>query len=69
MDQAGVGEASGLDLRAGHVVTALYEVMPLRPVMATPRPGERLWDIGGGSGSVAIEWLLSHPRCAAITRS
>ncbi|KUF12433.1 bifunctional cobalt-precorrin-7 (C(5))-methyltransferase/cobalt-precorrin-6B (C(15))-methyltransferase [Pseudoponticoccus marisrubri] len=25
-----------------------------------PRPGEHLWDIGGGSGSIAIEWLLSH---------
>ncbi len=26
-----------------------------------PTPGERLWDIGTGSGSVAIEWLLAHP--------
>ncbi|PAU71184.1 precorrin-6y C5,15-methyltransferase (decarboxylating) subunit CbiE [Vreelandella alkaliphila] len=25
-----------------------------------PMPGERLWDIGTGSGSVAIEWLLAH---------
>ncbi|MBI4725512.1 MAG: precorrin-6y C5,15-methyltransferase (decarboxylating) subunit CbiE, partial [Rhodomicrobium sp.] len=25
-----------------------------------PAPGELLWDIGLGSGSVAIEWLLSH---------
>ena len=24
-----------------------------------PRPGETLWDIGAGSGSVGIEWLLS----------
>lgn len=32
-----------------------------------PRPGERLWDIGGGSGSVAIEWLLSHPSLSATT--
>ena len=31
-----------------------------------PRPGERLWDIGAGSGSVAIEWLLAHPRCEAV---
>ncbi|MET1755840.1 precorrin-6y C5,15-methyltransferase (decarboxylating) subunit CbiE [Novosphingobium sp. RD2P27] len=25
-----------------------------------PRPGELLWDIGAGSGSIAIEWLLAH---------
>jgi precorrin-6Y C5,15-methyltransferase (decarboxylating) len=38
-----------------------------RPVRAltlaalAPRPGELLWDIGTGSGSVGIEWLLAHP--------
>ena len=26
-----------------------------------PKPGDYLWDIGAGSGSIAIEWLLSHP--------
>jgi precorrin-6Y C5,15-methyltransferase (decarboxylating) len=26
-----------------------------------PRRGELLWDIGSGSGSVAIEWLLADP--------
>jgi precorrin-6Y C5,15-methyltransferase (decarboxylating) len=31
-----------------------------------PCAGERLWDIGAGSGSVAIEWLLAHPRCEAV---
>lgn len=30
-----------------------------------PRPGETLWDIGAGSGSVAIEWLLAHPSTGA----
>jgi precorrin-6Y C5,15-methyltransferase (decarboxylating) len=24
-----------------------------------PRPGQHLWDIGAGSGSIAIEWLLA----------
>jgi precorrin-6Y C5,15-methyltransferase (decarboxylating) len=44
-----------------------------RPVRAltlsalAPRPGERLWDIGGGSGSIAIEWLLSDPSMRAIS--
>ncbi|TBW50376.1 precorrin-6y C5,15-methyltransferase (decarboxylating) subunit CbiE [Marinobacter halodurans] len=31
-----------------------------------PKPGERLWDVGTGSGSVAIEWLLAHPANQAI---
>lgn len=31
-----------------------------------PYPGARLWDIGTGSGSVAIEWLLAHPQNTAI---
>ncbi|MFD4031327.1 precorrin-6y C5,15-methyltransferase (decarboxylating) subunit CbiE [Streptomyces sp. NPDC058637] len=32
-----------------------------------PAPGELLWDIGGGSGSIAVEWLRTHPSCRAIT--
>jgi precorrin-6Y C5,15-methyltransferase (decarboxylating) len=31
-----------------------------------PLRGELLWDIGAGSGSVAIEWLLAHPSMRAI---
>jgi precorrin-6Y C5,15-methyltransferase (decarboxylating) len=31
-----------------------------------PRAGELLWDIGCGSGSVSIEWLLRHPSNRAI---
>ncbi|MCP1199791.1 precorrin-6y C5,15-methyltransferase (decarboxylating) subunit CbiE [Notoacmeibacter sp. MSK16QG-6] len=31
-----------------------------------PRPGETLLDIGAGSGSIAIEWMLAHPRNHAI---
>lgn len=45
-----------------------------RPVRAltlsalAPRAGEHLWDIGAGSGSIAIEWLLCGPdmRATAI---
>ncbi len=31
-----------------------------------PRPAELLWDIGAGSGSVGIEWMLSHASCRAL---
>ena len=31
-----------------------------------PRRGERLWDIGAGSGSIGIEWMLCHPANRAI---
>ncbi len=46
-----------------------------------PLPGQRLWDVGAGSGAVAIEWLRAerslqavaierHPgRCAVIARN
>ncbi|WP_329456321.1 precorrin-6y C5,15-methyltransferase (decarboxylating) subunit CbiE [Streptomyces sp. NBC_01497] len=32
-----------------------------------PAPGELLWDIGGGSGSIGIEWMRTHPACRAVT--
>ncbi|MBF6043886.1 precorrin-6y C5,15-methyltransferase (decarboxylating) subunit CbiE [Streptomyces sp. NRRL B-1677] len=32
-----------------------------------PAPGELLWDIGGGSGSIAIEWMRTHKTCRAIS--
>lgn len=31
-----------------------------------PLPGELLWDVGAGSGSIGIEWMRSHPSCRAI---
>jgi precorrin-6Y C5,15-methyltransferase (decarboxylating) len=31
-----------------------------------PRKGELLWDVGAGSGSIAIEWLLSDTSMRAI---
>jgi precorrin-6B C5,15-methyltransferase / cobalt-precorrin-6B C5,C15-methyltransferase len=31
-----------------------------------PRPGELLWDVGAGSGSIAIEWCRSGKGCKAI---
>ena len=31
-----------------------------------PNPGELLWDVGAGCGSISIEWLRSDRRCRAI---
>ncbi len=31
-----------------------------------PRRGELLWDVGAGSGSVAIEWMLADPANRAV---
>lgn len=31
-----------------------------------PRPGQLLWDVGAGSGSIAIEWCRSGPGCRAV---
>ncbi|WP_271410463.1 precorrin-6y C5,15-methyltransferase (decarboxylating) subunit CbiE [Pseudomonas sp. Q1-7] len=31
-----------------------------------PRPGELLWDVGAGCGSIGIEWMRAHPTCRAI---
>jgi precorrin-6Y C5,15-methyltransferase (decarboxylating) len=48
------GQLTKRDLRA----SALAHLMP--------RPGELLWDVGAGAGSIAIEWLRAHPECRAI---
>ncbi len=29
-------------------------------------PGQLLWDIGAGSGSIGIEWMRAHPTCRAV---
>ncbi|MEJ7928123.1 precorrin-6y C5,15-methyltransferase (decarboxylating) subunit CbiE [Sphingobium sp. AN641] len=42
---------------------------PIRAITLSalaPRAGELLWDIGAGSGSIAIEWLLAHPANRAM---
>jgi precorrin-6Y C5,15-methyltransferase (decarboxylating) len=31
-----------------------------------PRPGELLWDVGAGSGSIAVEWCRSGLGCRAV---
>jgi precorrin-6Y C5,15-methyltransferase (decarboxylating) len=42
------------------------EVRALTLSALAPRRGERLWDIGAGAGSVAIEWMLADNSMRAI---
>ncbi|NCJ05096.1 precorrin-6y C5,15-methyltransferase (decarboxylating) subunit CbiE [Synechococcales cyanobacterium C] len=42
------------------------EVRAITLATLAPLPGQRLWDVGAGCGSISIEWLRSHPRCEAI---
>jgi precorrin-6B C5,15-methyltransferase / cobalt-precorrin-6B C5,C15-methyltransferase len=48
------GQLTKRDLRA----SALSRLAPV--------PGELLWDLGAGAGSIAIEWTRTDPRCRAI---
>lgn len=42
------------------------EIRALTLAALAPRRGELLWDIGAGSGSVGIEWMLRHPANRSI---
>ena len=42
------------------------EVRAITLSTLAPRRGEVLWDIGAGSGSISIEWMLRHPANRAI---
>ncbi|WP_051178649.1 bifunctional cobalt-precorrin-7 (C(5))-methyltransferase/cobalt-precorrin-6B (C(15))-methyltransferase [Nocardia concava] len=42
------------------------EVRTLTLSALAPAPGELLWDVGGGSGTIAIEWCRTNAACHAI---
>jgi len=42
------------------------EVRALALAALAPVPGQLLWDVGAGSGSVGIEWMRVHPASRAI---
>jgi precorrin-6B C5,15-methyltransferase / cobalt-precorrin-6B C5,C15-methyltransferase len=42
------------------------EVRAVTLAALAPAPGELLWDVGAGSGSIGIEWMRSHRACRAI---
>jgi precorrin-6Y C5,15-methyltransferase (decarboxylating) len=66
--------ASGLS-RASGLADDLFKhdgQISKRPMRAlalsalAPRPGERLWDVGAGSGSISVEWVLCGGTAIAI---
>jgi precorrin-6Y C5,15-methyltransferase (decarboxylating) len=69
-----VDRAAGLPLVAG-LPDAMFEhdgqitkseMRAVTLAALAPRRGERLWDVGCGSGSVAIEWMLRDPSMRAV---
>ena len=42
------------------------EVRAVTLARLVPLPGQLLWDVGAGAGSVAVEWMRTHPSCRAI---
>jgi precorrin-6Y C5,15-methyltransferase (decarboxylating) len=42
------------------------EIRAMTLAALAPRRGQLLWDVGAGSGSISIEWMLAHPSMRAI---
>ncbi|KGN31929.1 precorrin-6Y C5,15-methyltransferase [Knoellia sinensis KCTC 19936] len=42
------------------------EIRALAMAALRPIAGQRLWDLGAGSGSVSVEWCLAAPRTTAV---
>ncbi len=64
----GIARSSGLadDLFAHDGQITKRPMRALAMSALAPRPGERLWDIGAGSGSITIEWALCGGSAIAI---
>ncbi len=43
-----------------------YEIRAIALAALLPGPGQLLWDVGAGSGSIGIEWMRCHPANHAI---
>lgn len=65
---AGLPRISGLpdDLFAHDGQITARPVRALTLSALAPRPGELLWDIGAGSGSISVEWCLAGGSAVAV---
>ena len=73
--EVAAGPAARIFPRAAGIADELFEhdgqitrreIRALTLSALAPRRGEHLWDIGAGSGSVAIEWMLADPSLSAV---
>jgi precorrin-6B C5,15-methyltransferase / cobalt-precorrin-6B C5,C15-methyltransferase len=66
----GLSRASGLPddsfAHDGQITRRAVRALTLSAL--APRPGEMLWDIGAGSGSVSVEWCLAGGRAVAVEK-
>jgi len=65
---SGLGETAGLpdDAYRHDGQLTKREVRAVTLAHLAPRPGELLWDVGAGCGSIGIEWMRAHAACAAV---
>jgi precorrin-6Y C5,15-methyltransferase (decarboxylating) len=42
------------------------EVRAVTLAQLAPLPGQLLWDVGAGTGTVGIEWMRVHPSCSCL---
>ncbi len=65
---AGLARATGLPddgfVHDGQITKSPVRAMTLSAL--APRPGQRLWDIGAGSGSISVEWCLAGGVASAV---
>ncbi|NLE80435.1 MAG: precorrin-6y C5,15-methyltransferase (decarboxylating) subunit CbiE [Rhodococcus sp.] len=69
IDAGRLGRLPGLpdSVYSGDGQMTKQEIRALTLCALAPAPGELLWDVGGGSGTIAIEWMRTHPRCRAVS--
>ncbi|WP_440639003.1 precorrin-6y C5,15-methyltransferase (decarboxylating) subunit CbiE [Bradyrhizobium sp. PUT101] len=64
----GISRSSGLSddlfVHDGQITKRPVRALALSAL--APRPGERLWDVGAGSGSISVEWGLCGGTATAI---
>jgi precorrin-6B C5,15-methyltransferase / cobalt-precorrin-6B C5,C15-methyltransferase len=67
-DARALGEVPGL-LDAAYAHDGQLTKREVRAVTLAhlaPRPGQLLWDVGAGNGSIAVEWMRAHRSCRAV---